>query len=101
MHIHRLERIWMAVGLAMLALFLGLITVSAIADGMNPPSHVRSIDPTKVAETPPFDKPGVHQIGPNDYEVYYVAHIFTFTPKDVTLPLGAHVTFYVTSPDVV
>lgn len=101
MHIHRLEKIWIGAGVAMLAIFLGLISVSAIADGMNPPSNVQTIDPTKVADTPPFDKPGMRQTGPNTYEVYYVAHIFAFNPRELTIPLGSTVTFYVTSPDVV
>jgi cytochrome c oxidase subunit 2 len=101
MHIHRLEQLWIAAGVAMLAIFLGLITVSAIADGMNPPSHVQTIDPTKVAQTPPFDKPGLHQIGPHEYEAYYIAQIFAFQPRTLEIPAGSTVTFYVTSPDVV
>ena len=35
------------------------------------------------------------------YEAYYVAHVFAFTPDTITIPRGARVTFYVTSPDVV
>lgn len=101
MHIHRLERIWIAGGVAMLAFFLGLISVSAIADGMNPPSHIQTIDPTKVAQTPPFDKPGLRQTGPNTYEAYVVAQVFAFNPRELSIPLGSTVTFYVTAPDVV
>lgn len=101
LHVNRYERIWMTFGLAMLALFLATITTAAIVDGMVPPSAGTTIDPTKVAQTPPFDHPGLRKVGDRNYEAYYVAHIFTFTPNKISIPRGSHVTFYVTTPDVV
>lgn len=101
MHIHRYERWWMTAGISMLVLFLGVIFVAAIFDNINPPSGMMQIDPTKVASTPPFDKPGLHQTGPGRYDAYYVAQVFSFAPQKVTIPAGSTVTFYVTSPDVV
>ncbi len=100
MHIHRAERIWLWFGGVMLAVFLATITTVAIVEGMVPPSHIQSIDPTKVAETPPFDHPGLRKLPDGTYEAYYVAHIFAFDPQTLVIPRGAHVTFYVTSPDV-
>jgi cytochrome c oxidase subunit 2 len=100
MHVHRFERIWVASGVAMLAFFLAVIATGAVVDGFVPPSRVQTIDPTKVAQTPPFDHPGLRKVGPNAYEAYYVAQIFQFTPRTLTIPAGAHVTFYVTSSDV-
>jgi cytochrome c oxidase subunit 2 len=99
-HIHRAERIWLWFGGIMLAVFLATITTVAIVEGMVPPSHIQSIDPTKVAETPPFDHPGLRKLPDGNYEAYYVAHIFAFDPQTLVIPKGAHVTFYVTSPDV-
>jgi cytochrome c oxidase subunit 2 len=99
-HIHRYERLWLICSAAMLALFLGIITTAAIVDGFVPPSRVQTIDPTKVAQTPPFDHPGLRKIGPGAYEVYYVARIFSFTPASIEVPTGSRVTFYVTSEDV-
>jgi len=100
MHLNRYERTWMIFGVALLAVFLATITTAAIVDGFVPQSHIQSIDPTKVSQTPPFDKPGLRKIADGSYELYYVAHIFSFDPKHVVVPLGAHVTFYVTSEDV-
>ena len=100
LHVHRAERLWLASGVGLLILFLVLITAVAILDGVVPPSHVQSIDPTRVAETPPFDKPGLRKIAPGVYEAYYVAHVFAFAPQHLVVPLGARVTFYVTSEDV-
>ncbi len=101
MHIHRYERWWMTAGISMLVLFLGVIFVAAIFDNINPPSGMMQIDPTKVASTPPFDKPGLHQTSPGNYDAYYVAQVFSFAPQKVTIPAGSTVTFYVTSPDVI
>jgi len=99
-HVHRQERLWMALGIAMLVVFLAVITTAAVVDGFVPPSHVQSIDPTRVSETPPFDHPGLRKVADGAYEAYYVARVFSFTPASIDVPAGARVTFYVTSADV-
>jgi cytochrome c oxidase subunit 2 len=96
----RSEKIWLAFGAGMLAVFLAVITTAAVVDGFVPPSRVQTIDPTRVAETPPFDRPGVRKVADGVYEAYYVARIFSFTPATIEIPAGARVTFYVTSADV-
>jgi cytochrome c oxidase subunit 2 len=90
----------MTFGLAMLVVFLAVITTAAVVDGFVPPSHVQSIDPTKVAQTPPFDHPGLRKVADGAYEAYYVARVFSFTPASIEVPVGSRVTFYVTSADV-
>lgn len=101
MRLHKYERWWMAFGLSMLAVFLFTIGYAAVADNVNPPSGLRQIDPEKIAQTPPFDHPGLRRISDGTYEAYYIAEAFSFTPQTLTVPLGAKVTFYVTSSDVV
>ncbi len=100
MHIHRFERLWLTFGMAILALFIAVLAVAALGEGFVPPSNVQTIDPTRVAQTPPFDHPGLRKVGDRAYEAYYVAHIFSFDPATITVPAGSHVTFYVTSTDV-
>jgi cytochrome c oxidase subunit II len=100
-HIHRAERLWVIFGIATLVVFLGLIGLEDLQAGIEPPSNVQTIDPTKVSQTPPFDKPGLRKTGPRTAEAYIVAHIFAFTPSTITVPAGTDVTFYATSPDVV
>jgi cytochrome c oxidase subunit II len=100
-HVSRAERIWLTFGIAMLVLFLAAITTAAVVDGIVPPSSGQRIDPTRVAQTPPFDHPGLRKVADGAYEAYYVAHIFAFAPETITIPRGSRVTFYVTSPDVV
>ncbi len=100
MHIHRYERIWLTAGVAMLAFFIAVVATAAVVDGFVPPSRVQSIDPTKVAQTPPFDHPGLRKVADKTYEAYYVAQIFSFAPALISVPAGSRITFYVTSSDV-
>ncbi|KIL40942.1 cytochrome C oxidase subunit II [Gordoniibacillus kamchatkensis] len=108
MHIHRLEKIWIGFGLAMLLIFLLLTGVAAFAMGISPPSssshenmHHGKVDPTKLQTTAPFDKPGLKQIGDNEYEAVLIAYAFGYNPDTIDIPHGAKVHFIVTSSDVV
>ena len=101
MHLHRAEKIWLVCGVVALIAFLAIIGAAAIADGIVPPSRVETIDPTKVAVTPPFDHPGVRRVGDHAVEAYVIARVFSFTPSTITVPAGTQVTFYATSPDVI
>lgn len=111
MHIHRLEKIWIGFGLIMLLVFLLLTGVAAFAFGVSPPSsasghehmehHTGKVDPTKLKTTAPFDKPGLKQIGNNEYEAVIIAYAFGYNPDPLDIPLGAKVHFIVTSSDVV
>lgn len=104
MHIHRLEKIWLIVGTGMLAVFLLVLGFGTFALGAEPPgSHGghSAIDPTLAAQTPPFDNPGLVQIGDNEYAAYMLAYAFGYSPQNMEVPVGAKVHFYVTSTDVV
>ncbi|UUZ96620.1 hypothetical protein LJK87_21435 [Paenibacillus sp. P25] len=103
MHIHRLEKIWLGIGLSMLFVFLGILGVSAFAMGTQPPSaHHHMIDPTKVNQTAPFDQPGIKQVADKEYEAVMVAYAFGYSPaKPMEVPVGSTVHFTVTSSDVV
>lgn len=102
MHIHRLEKIWLVIGIGMLAVFLTILGVSAFAQGIQPPSeHVHRIDPAKAMETPPFDKLELRQIGDNEYEAVMLAFAFGYEQQTIEVPAGAKVNFVVTSTDVV
>lgn len=101
MHIHKYERWWMTFGIGMLAVFLVALSVAAFAQGINPPTDTKPIDPAKLAQTPPFDHPGLRQLPDGNYEAYYIARVFNFDPATLTVPAGKKVTFYLTSADVV
>jgi|GEM_PF-2582389 len=58
MHIHKYEKIWLIFGSSSLIFFLSYVVVSAFYIGNQPPSCLTTIDPEKVDETAPFNKPG-------------------------------------------
>lgn len=102
MHIHRLEKIWLAIGISMLFVFLAVVGVGAFAMGMEPPtSHRHSIDPEKVEQTAPFDKPGLEKVGDKEYNAYMIAYAFGYKQPKMEIPAGSTIHFQVTSTDVV
>ncbi|HTX59100.1 MAG TPA: cytochrome c oxidase subunit II [Verrucomicrobiae bacterium] len=101
MHVHRYERLWIWLGSATMIVFFVVLAGMSVAEGINPPSHIQTIDPSKVGSTPPFDHPGLRRLPDGSYEAYYVGRIFSWSPAQLTIPRGATVTFYATSTDVV
>ena len=101
MHLHRLEKIFLGLGIFTLAAFFAILVALQIGEGLKPPSHIQTIDPAKISSTPPFDHPGLHQRADGSYEAYYVGQVFNWQPASITVPRGAKVTFYVTASDVV
>ena len=101
MHVSRFERAWLTIGMITMAAFFVTVLVLAVVADLNPPSEGTTIDPAKVAQTPPFDKPGLRQTGPQLYEAYYVARIFQWTPRTISVPVGSTVRFFIAPVDVV
>jgi cytochrome c oxidase subunit 2 len=60
-----------------------------------------TIDPKKVNETAPFDKPGVTQLDDDTYQVAIVALAFGYNAPELKVPAGKEIIFKVTSTDVV
>ncbi|MFZ3590535.1 cytochrome c oxidase subunit II [Bacillus sp. DJP31] len=101
MHLHKYEKIWLMLGGATIVIFLSIIGFTAFAMDHIPPSDLTIIDPELVDQTPPFNEPGLKQIGDNEYQLTMVAEAFTFRPSEVEIPKGSKVHFVVTSKDVV
>ncbi len=98
---HRTEKVWLTASFGMIMIFMLITGYQTFAMGMGMPSHKETIDSQKVDQTAPFDKPGVKQIGDNEYEVVMTLEIFAFNPSDFEIPAGATVNFILTSKDVV
>ncbi|AIE60487.1 cytochrome c oxidase subunit II [Bacillus methanolicus] len=103
MHLHKFEKIWLIFGVAMLIVFLSTVGVSAFYLGNQPPSCLATIDPQKVDETAPFNKPGLKKVEGKDwdYELVFVASAFNYNPGQVQIPKGAKVKVIATTKDVV
>ena len=95
------ELAWILPSIAIPVGMLAALTVTAFGAGIHLPGVDRRIDSRKVAETAPFDKPGLVEIAPGRYEVHLTGQIWTFSPSEVRVPAGSTVTFVATSRDVV
>ncbi len=100
MHIHVYEKTILGLTLVILVAALGAIGGSVFAGHAHLPGPVMRVDPRTVAQTPPFDAPGVQQLGPNHYLVVMTAQAWSFNPTEVTVPAGSMVTFQIASVDV-
>ena len=105
MKMHGYEKIWLLFGTGTLLVFLIIVGISAFYMGNQPPSCAVTLDPQKVDETPPFDQPGLKQIGEDEYQLTIVASAFNYDvgteDKVVKIPKGSTVHFNVTTKDVV
>jgi cytochrome c oxidase subunit 2 len=100
MDVHTYEKAFLYVGAMLLVACLGALVYASLAMGIHLPGRVGEIDPQQLAETPPFDQPGVRQTGPSAYEVVMIAQAWTFVPDEVRVPSGSEITFTATSADV-
>lgn len=100
LHIDAYERLWIIIGIVLLVVFTTLVAVAAMAGGIQVPAPQQRVDPNTVAQSGPFAEPGLRELAPGKYEAYILARTFVFTPREITVPAGASVTFYVTSADV-
>jgi cytochrome c oxidase subunit II len=101
MVISRLERIWLTIGVGILAAFLAALIIDAVVVGASPPSSMRTIDPNTVLVSGEFAQPGVYRTGLHSYMVHIAAFTFGFSPNLIKVPAGAKVTFMIASRDVV
>ncbi len=103
-HIHLYEKWWIGLTLLMLVVLSTLIGVSAFASGFQVPQPWARVDPNTLKDAGSFSEAnlGVHELAPGKYEAYILAQAspWRFYPSEITVPVGATVTFYVTSADV-
>ncbi|SFA89358.1 MULTISPECIES: cytochrome c oxidase subunit II [unclassified Bacillus (in: firmicutes)] len=98
---HRSEKVWLALSFGIIMIFMLITGYQTFALQMGPPSNLETIDPQKVDQIAPFDKPGIKQVGEKEYEVDMTLQIFSFNPGNIEVPAGSKVTFIMTSKDVV
>jgi cytochrome c oxidase subunit II len=99
--VHTYERVFLWLGGAVLVACLAALVYGSVGLGLHLPTKAGTIDPQAVAATPPFDRPGVRQVGPNAYEAVMIGRIWSFTPAQIEVPAGADITFVLTSADVI
>jgi cytochrome c oxidase subunit II len=101
MTVHSFERAFLALSGSLLLACLGALLYASTTRQIHLPGHAGTVDPAQVMVTPPFDQPGVREVGPNQYEVVVIARTWNFLPNEIRVPVGAEITFIVTSIDVI
>jgi len=96
-----LELGWILPSIAIPTSMLVALLVTAFGMGIHVPSYTGVIDPRLAAQTPPFDQPGLRQVGPDQYQAVLLAQIWYFQPREIRVPVGAQVEFVATSQDVI
>ena len=94
------EKNWMRVSILLLVVFATAITVAGFAAGFQLPGPESRVDPKTLLQTEPWKSPGVYEVADGEYEAYVVAQAWSFSPLEIVVPVGAHVTIYVTSADL-
>ena len=100
MHIDPYEKAWIIVSILMLIVFFGAVTVAGLSFGVRVPDPVQRVNPNDLAATGTFAEPGLKVVAPKRYEAYIVAQTWSFNPREIEVPVGSVVKFYVTSKDV-
>lgn len=101
MRVHTYEKAFLWLGAVMLVVFGITLVVTSVAMGIQLPGRDQEIDPAQVRQIPPFDEPGVRQVGENRYEVVLLGFAWRFQPSEIRIPAGSEVTFIATSTDVI
>jgi cytochrome c oxidase subunit 2 len=99
MKVHTYEKAFLVVGIGVLAACMLALGYATLAHGIHLPGHGGRLDPRRTYQTPPFDRPGVRQTGPNSYEAVVIGQAWIFLPAEIRVPAGAEVTFIATSVD--
>jgi len=103
MHIDPAERNWMTFSAVLLLAVVAAVAFAAFGLGIQVPAPESRVDPKTVSTDPnsPWSNPGVREVAPGkQYDVYILGKTWQFMPAEVTVPVGAKITFYVTSMDV-
>jgi len=101
MHIDPYERAWLIASLVLIAVLTTVIALAAFAVGIQAPAPEDRVNPQTVRNAGAFANPGVYELAPGkEYQVVMLAQTWVFNPREIRVPQGAQVTFYITSADV-
>ncbi len=94
------ERRWLAASGLISLLFIILIAYSLAVEGAHIAQGSGRTAPEQLLGSGSFANPGILELSANKFQVTVVAQMFSFQPSEMRLPVGAEVTFFMTSRDV-
>lgn len=99
MHIDQFERTWINAVVVVLGIFFASLIAGAALFGVRTPESGGFLNPQEIMDSE-FASPGVRHMGGNRYEARILAQKWNFTPSEIRVPVGAEVTFIITSRDI-
>lgn len=99
-HADKYEQRWIGISVVLLVVFAATVAIAGFALGFQVPGPETRVDPRTVADSLPFSEPGLRDLGGGEYDVYILSQQYLFTPREIRIPAGSTVNFYVTSIDV-
>jgi cytochrome c oxidase subunit 2 len=99
-HADAYEKKWIGISVVLLVAFAITVAVAGFALGFQVPGDESRVDPRTVADSGPFSQPGLRDLGEGEYDVYILSQQYLFTPREIRVPAGSTVNFYITSVDV-
>ncbi len=94
------EKNWIRFSVLLLVGFIAAVTVAGFAAGFQLPGDEGQVDPRTLLDEPPWDSPGLYEIGEGEYEAYIISQTWSFAPAEIIVPVGAEVDMYLSSPDL-
>jgi len=94
------ERNWMRISVILLVVFAAAITVAGWSAGFQLPGPEAEVDPKTVTADGPWSSPGVNELADGHFEAYVLSQAWSFSPREIVVPVGAQVDIYVTSSDL-
>ncbi len=101
MKIHTYERAFLAAGAIVVTACGAALLYVTLGMGIHLPGAAGRVEPLQVLRTPPFNRPGLHQTGPDRYDAVILAQSWAFIPSEIRIPVGAEVTFIGTAIDII
>lgn len=92
------ERNWMYFSIGLIVVFFALVSVAGFALGIQVPDEETRVDPATFADNGAWGEPA-REVGDGQYEVYVIARTWSFSPREIEIPVGSNLTVYVSSAD--
>jgi cytochrome c oxidase subunit II len=64
MKVHQYEKAFLGVSIVLLIACALALVYSTVVMGIHLPGNHGRVDPARLTQTPPFDQPGVREVGP-------------------------------------
>jgi len=94
------EKNWMRVSIALLVVFAAAITIAGFAAGFQLPGEESEVDPRTILTEGPWADPGLQEVADGQYVAYVLAQAWSFSPRELVVPVGAEVDILVASSDL-